>query len=1016
MKRKDSSLVKYDRRLRAVQKAKQNENTNMPQLMARRCISILLALTMLFTTLAIGIMVFAEDPANTNSVADDLDPNAPSAGEPIGPTIRMSAPQVAALLGDVTMHVRVNGIDRAETADIAAGVVAENVDAVTVPNLPEKAVYQKAILVAADGSEIEVARVGTLEGKVYYSLFEDDDIGILLKDGEKLVLVYASEYTVTTDQTGEGTITCPDTLSYGEDLAVQITPASNYYVSSVTYEINGVSKTVDAADLRDNSFTIPAAEITNDVQIHVNFERVQAYSVRDACVTESHGGITESRYGDFTRLDAAGITDARTADGVSDAAPLSETLAKYYQKTGNNYLNSNLPDELVPGEEGSFYLYSQSWTGGSKWILNNLRINDEDILIPADTIGSTATTQLSDGSTVTVEYVAEGVGNYWLNGDADYNKRTFKDEYYLNKWSKKRTFYRVTVSDVHNNYDVVYNFKDSSSRELIVKGLNGIEETAASVENLKGLDVYYMYGVDKNPTNAYTTYYNQNKGYKSIELVLYRMKPGYNPYTVTTEMSYDGGTPSSENIRVTGTTADHPEDVIRSAGYPFDTGHRKWGYNTTLANAADAQNGKDLYYNSQPLLLTALRETPGYMEYDWYAVALSEYDSYNQMLYLNATPYQYTAYYDVNGGNYAAAPAGYTEAENPTYGQTQYTNGTIYTLANGNTFTNMPITNPTREGYVFLGWQLIQNGNPVDVNKYYQRNEQFAIDADSIANSEGDEHLDENHTFTFQAQWAPVAATGKTNVRYTAYKEVPEGTDGAVQADNGKWYVAYYNNVDEATLGEVVVLNEHKLDPEDYYVQNTDLSKIKTTSVEMQGNVIPDDNLLYIYYDYRDVSFNVSKRADGDYADLTKAFDIKIKLEPNEESPVPVPAAGTTVTYGNVTFTSDGTALNAAVPLKSGESVSMTDIPYNWVYTVSEDELDGYTTSFENAAGEEVNGTGNLSGEANSIVVVNDKADIPVTAVFDANNKASSVFFIAALVSGAAALFVFAVYKNKKKA
>lgn len=681
-------------------------------------------------------------------------------------------------LKPVTMEVRLNGQDGYTTATVPAGVIETNKDDITfVGTLPQQATLQKALLIDHESNtETEIARVAKFEGKTYYSLDANDNAGTLLLATQDLVLVYAEKYAVNITITGNGTYTTSATeeggglyVWGGEDLTIQTNPAQDYYTGQVEYSSAGQS--TKRVSPKNNYVKISADSILGDLDIAIPFVHIDEYTINDARYMNA-----SKYYPELKGLDNHG--------GITGVTNKQQT-----------------PTPVAPGETATFYLFSQAnSTNSQRFLLNNLAINGVDIKYPK-TVGQSETTPFKNGSSVTVTLLSE---NNKFDGETSWPNE------------KPRTIYKVEVTNVHEDLEVSYYFKDQYKKEIIIKGLNGIEQTAYAAEdtNIALVSRYYSFVQDEIYKNVYTAYYSSRGVFTDINwfpsdnLVLYTVKPGYNPYTVTTEMYYDD-VPATGVIR-DAEAADTPVNVIKSAGSGYEdagrynTSQRYWGYSedTELYNHTTSNYLKRVGLNitRTDLLLTTLNKRSE----TWYAVALSQNESYNQQLYLNATPYEYHIECDLNGGSISTASEGYTREGNKLVSD-------IFTLENGEVYTALPSVAPTQSGKRFLGWQMVdENGNNI-AGGFYTKNAQFVIGKDTVDKAVGDKTEDENQTFKFMAVWQDDATADTTTVSTAVYQEVLSRADPDatyVSKDNGKLYkLVSYTEEEQHTAQTTILLN-----------------------------------------------------------------------------------------------------------------------------------------------------------------------------------------------------------------
>lgn len=1011
-------------------------------------------------------------------------------------------------LGPVEMFLRVNGVEQEEKVQMQPGPIADHIDSITIENAPAKLEFEGAFMVdrgKTPVTETRIASVGSYQGDDYYSLNEENDTGIKRENRQELVLVYSSEYDVTTNP-GEGTIEVDNSVPYGTALNVSVTPPKGYSINTVTYVIGEANYT--ASPNNNGDFTIPANQVVNDIEITATYSQIATFTVKDARKVqnskyynlyglEGHGGVTatigvsaegqpydkkvggghdlyndwtEDKYQLFTPdavlcSDKWGGTYTRygTAHQVY-GAPNTSVYAGYENITtnSNGTIKDIQPNNVSNGDSTTFYVYSQSKSGNSNgWGLNMLSINGVDINYPAgSTVGSSEETDLDEDSHVTVTLISTDSPLYWNNGDVSYsyttntkyfaktNKTTYSSSEVEDLWyyrapsvNKHRYIYQVDIDHVQENLEVAYNFKDVAKRQILITGLEGIDETGAAYEwrndnvTSTGLtndllprlfesrDYYYTSAATPATNNAddlgywrqniYDAFFFEEYGSLGVNFVpsanvyTYRIKSGYNPYTVEARARYGGtGDWISGDDLLAGPTEDVIGDldkvilaasestnaeavaVLDRANLPdswkeegtitvnwakeyldFNSNYHFWGtsenlkhgtvgtrslrtpvYGSDTHNTPNGTNTENKLFLNKVSSYENTLQTQNIKNYKFYGLALQQNESKDQLLQLNAHPYQYTMVFDANGGVFPDdLEPGYVKLAENEFGDTDYyTEKTAesikfnrkYTLEDGATTSYMPKRSmqPERKGYFFAGWRLYQNGEPVDVDGYdnvYGSKEAFVIDENSIDFSEGNVKADANHTFTFKAEWVAVAPeSDMVNVSVSIYKQNGAGeNDYATIVDHA---------VERQVAGETVLLNQHKPDPEEYYVLNETKSTIKTTT-NKNSDVTSPDNQLSAYFDYRTVDLDVTKRVTGNPKTLRDGFDITIKLTRDQNSPesLTVEQALDLIAITNaegipVTTSSTENTITYVGTFGRSNHLVFDNVPYGWTAEVSE--------------------------------------------------------------------------------
>ena len=869
------------------------------------------------------------------------------------------------MLQSVGVSIRVNGQDNFATASIAPGTIADNISEVYVDGLPEGTEFIKAVVFDnTDGSETEISGVGSYQGKTYYSVDKTANIGTQASDQQTVILVYAAKYNLSVNKQGEGTYAIlgednvvSGTVSSDQDIIIQkIKPATDYTISSISYQSGPYS---GAISIVNGTATIPQSAIRGDIVITIPFDAVESYSINDART------MNNSKY--YPKLKNQDNHGGTSAQSYNATTPLPT---------------------FTPNGNATFYIYSQSHTGGDTYLLNMLSINGRDVKYPTGkTINSEETTTYDDGSSVKVKLIQTSMH---FNSESS---------------SKKRTMYEVTVSGFHENVEVAYYFKEEDERTLIIKGLNGIDLTGASVENSYLLDRYYT--LQTNNQNIYTTAYTWMGDWTgdgaswrpSNNLIVYTVKPGYNPYTITTSVYYNDEEQDSSKIRDTDKTGT-PEEVIADAGNDrtghYDTNYRYWGTNTSLKNRDDNYHG--FVGKSVELMLTTLNESGE----KWYAIALSQNAEKNQQLYLNAHPYEYRMVLDLDGGtltdnrfveqNGLLVEGAMAEED----GEDVFVSAK-HRHTDTNAYVELPSMTPekmveeeddqgqpiiARDNYIFEGWQLLyDNGEPVD-GAIYQSMDRIPV-TETLIDELGGDVKEDLHDIKLKAVWKNPASSNRTTVSITGYVQIPDDStqydENEVVNVNGKTYWRFFYAEELQDAGKpAAVLNLHRPEENpDYYElcygtdgEGNELTKLATTTVRQTDiSVIPEDNQLRVYYDYKTVEFSVEKIAKGKIK--AKTFDITVILSApsSGNSPVSVDQAEYLIKpSNNSNVTKDGNALIYTMALQKGEKVTFMNVPYKWEYSVSEPPAENgeYETSYSPTA----SGSG-LLAENTDVVVTN---------------------------------------------
>ena len=679
--------------------------------------------------------------------------------------------------------LRVDGHDQETPISYPAGLITNNLSSLD-EHLNETQKFQKAVVKDLNtNTETPISRIGTYEETTYYSLNDQQDIGIALTKNQKIVFICASEYDVTYDYDEKlGTVTGPTSISNGEDLNFSIKAKDLYHIDSITVNNTPVDFTTNS---KIASIQIENTKITSNLKIVISFQKDNKYRIIEKNATISSDGKHYENYGDE---DGGGI------------------------QHGDICLNDEfdvIPD-IEPGNPVNFLLYSQSNTGFTDghrniYYLNMLKFNDENINVPSNyELGTSATTKLSNGSTVTIKLIREDSRIEW------------KDD-----TGVRRTIYSISIDEIKGSIEIEGNFKLGINREMIITGLEGIQNVGALSERTDWKNLpdpvgyHYYYNLQNNDGdtvyNAY--YYNSdsiwNAYSEAFNVYLYSVKRGYNPYTVNVEVFYDGSKQDLNSVI--------NEDIQKN--------QTQW---TTVENILNGiQNHSKDYRHIESDCLNKINEN-GYT----HGIVLHENSSYNQQLKLTAKPYQYNLVFNLNGGN-ATFNGNYQSDDNQSYIEIKTDGSTkTYTITNGAVDAYMPTVKPTKDGSVFLGWKLYKDDKPVN-NTLYSSNEAFTIDETSISYSEGDVTSDTGHTFTFVAQWEDVATSAETAALFVkTYKEVPNSQDGAIKY-NDRYYVLdseILNNY--GTVGNPSILIRYTNPDSNTYSLNSEQSKFYIEKVQ----------------------------------------------------------------------------------------------------------------------------------------------------------------------------------------
>ena len=424
-------------------------------------------------------------------------------------TINLNAvAKSAASLQSVSgIKVRVNSTDLTdpESVTLPSGLVADHVSAIE-SQLPSNVVYQKAIMEnTSTGTNIEIARIGTYEGDVYYSLTTNENTGILLGTNEQIVLVYYQEYDVTTitqvsgtESSDGGTITTSDKVVWGNALNVTVEPAMYYSIASATYSVDGY--TVPSANITsfsnalisDGYAVIPAADVMGAVTITVNFVRETQYSI-------NHNGNITNGFVCATHSLAETSMDSIDYDGGTLDLTTHDASGNVESNNNGDVLSSTGYNDdfyCTAGKNAYITLFSwRSYTDGTGqtrvYFLNMLKINDVEIQLPANggayKAGDVSTITMVNGSEVVIKCISANSRDYTSTGD---HGDTSSSSY-------GRFRYLIIVKNIHEDLNLEGYFRFSGYQKMYLKGLRGIQNTAAAHMNIK-----YKYWTDVKYTNC----------------------------------------------------------------------------------------------------------------------------------------------------------------------------------------------------------------------------------------------------------------------------------------------------------------------------------------------------------------------------------------------------------------------------------------------------------------------------------------------------------------------------------
>lgn len=163
------------------------------------------------------------------------------------------------------------------------------------------------------------------------------------------------------------------------------------------------------------------------------------------------------------------------------------------------------------------------------------------------------------------------------------------------------------------------------------------------------------------------------------------------------------------------------------------------------------------------------------------------------------------------------------------------------------------------------------------------------------------------------------------------------------------------------------------------YYLNEDPSKSKLTIDKLLDEKNPDykdNNAIKLYYSYYRYDLTVTKDAVGDYADLTKQWDIQVTLTNTNDTTL------STKTFEDKDKTVKLETGVGTVSLKDDESFTFTDLIKGTQFTITESNLPGgYTVSYKIDENTYSTIEQTLSTDTNVTVIntMNDESIIPGT-------------------------------------
>ena len=853
-----------------------NDNTAIKAPLNKRIIALILAVVMIAGLVPAGLFIFKPKAEGGTNKA----------------------------IGTVTMKIRVNGKDTGKTATVQPGEISAETINLGDYVLSEGAQYIKSVVYdKITKTETRIYSVGSINETDYYSINQNGYTGIAKSANDTLFVDFSNKFELTfsgaTEANGVFTVTDGGTFTTnaykegdkwyifgGEDLIIkEVTPNQDRTATKVTYTS---SKTSGTERINNNAATVPGDMILANTDISVHFNEVQNYTVQDARYMSG-----SQYYAQYFGLDNHGGTSQ------------SEDV-----KSATNSLNS-----VRPGENATFFVYSQKNTGSQDWELSMLSVNGVDLAFPIEIGEANAVSTPFGNKSIKVTYIT----------------RTKK----FGGSDGPRTLYKVEVPNVHENIEVNYYFTNAKERKVIVKGLTGINQTAAAVENRFGTGiasgVYYTY--TSNNLNVYDAWYHDIT-LSGANLILYTVKSGYNPYAISTRFYVNGIEEAARATNVTG----EPVDVIYDAGKKdshndgrFNTGWRYWGKNNILENRDDY----GIISKKECILTTIAKDSSK----KWYAVALSQREGKNQQLYLDAPAYKYQIALDMNGGDVASII------------DTDYSNlveTTAHTVADQKAYTYLPSDTPTRPGHVFTGWRLLDGeGNELKGTQYlYGKSDRVDFSEETIANAIGNVKDATNEAvlqIKFKAMWKSLKDADVTYVSAEAFVQNDVNNDGSpVYEQNNLGYSAVVEQQVSET-NTALINDKTGLSGNPYYCVNSDsYTQGETDSVDDPAELADfPENQFVVKYDFTLHKVTVTNTVLG--YPKTKNFPVSVVLTPPENgSPVTLEMEKkvlSSIAAGSADVTSKNGSLTYSTTLQdNGFSIP---VPHGWTYKIVAPKVEG---------------------------------------------------------------------------
>lgn len=193
----------------------------------------------------------------------------------------------------------------------------------------------------------------------------------------------------------------------------------------------------------------------------------------------------------------------------------------------------------------------------------------------------------------------------------------------------------------------------------------------------------------------------------------------------------------------------------------------------------------------------------------------------------------------------------------------------------------------------------------------------------------------------------------------------------------------------------------------DYTVTETEHPDYTATVTNGQGKITKEQTIYVSFVNHRKATLALSKEVAGELGDKTKKFTFLISLQQQDGTPVQgsFPYVGSVIAScaGKVEAPADGSLLvengEARIELSHGQRVEIQGLPFDCVYTVTEQQenQDGYVTKYITGKTSRKAPTGTVEAHT-EIHVLNTKEYIPETGI-----KQHALAGLAVVVSIAAA-------------